>query len=68
MRSTVYMRWVQVAAEYGATYTITSINPYNEIAKEETYIFMFNARYSKNVFQGIMPNTSAADVLTTSKI
>ena len=37
------------------------------MAKEETHLFTFDARYGADLFQGIMPDTGAAGVSTAGK-
>jgi hypothetical protein len=46
-----------------AAYRITGIDPFEERKSgKEFYLFVFYSRYDGNIFQGIMPNISAAGI------
>ena len=46
-------------------YFITKLNIFNKL--KENSIFLFNNRYSANIFHGIIPDTRAAGVSTAEK-
>jgi hypothetical protein len=49
-------------------YAATGANPYGEdLPVGETYLFTFYSRYGENTFQGIMPDTGAAGILTAGE-
>ena len=60
---------VTTALNNAATiHAITGIDPYkDEGAREATHLFTFDTRYGAEIFQGIMPDTGAAGVLTAGK-
>ena len=46
-------------------YSIIKLDVFNKL--KESFIFLFNDRYSVNVFYGIMPDTKAAEVSIVEK-
>jgi hypothetical protein len=50
-----------------AMHGFTGVNPYNQQAQEKSHLFTFYSRYDANTFQGIMPDTGAADVSTAGE-
>jgi hypothetical protein len=50
-----------------AMHGFTGVDPYNQQAQKKSHLFTFYSRYNANIFQGIMPDTGAANVSTTGE-
>jgi hypothetical protein len=52
-----------------AAHGITGIDPFEKRKpRKESHLFIFYSRYDGNIFQGIMPNTSAAGISTADEL